>query len=138
MLATPTRLMALSVILAVPLLFAACARQTPVVPQQTSDMQEKTAVASNGVSNLSEQAPCTDQMKDVLAKADQVDGTSDKTVSKCAACNLAMNGVHDHALKVGEYTLLFCSDDCKQTYATNLEKAVLGTKLPIPNQSATP
>ena len=56
-------------------------------------------------------------MKDILAKADQVNGTADKIVTKCARCNLAMDGTKEHALKVGEYTLLFCSEDCKQTFA---------------------
>ncbi len=41
-----------------------------------------------------------------------------------------MDGTKEHALKVGEYTLLFCSEDCKQTFAKNLQKSVLNIKLP--------
>jgi hypothetical protein len=72
----------------------------------------------------------TSQMSDVLAKADKVDGTEDKTVSKCASCNLGMDGSKEHALKVGEFTLLFCGDDCKQEFSKDLEKSVVAIKIP--------
>ncbi len=72
----------------------------------------------------------TTQMTDVLLKADKVDGTEDKTVSKCASCDLGMDGSKEHALKVGEFTLLFCSDDCKQEFSKDLEKSVVAIKIP--------
>ena len=85
--------------------------------------------------DASKQAGITDQMKDILAKADLVDGTADKVITKCAACELAMDGDKEHSLKVGEYTLLFCSEECKERFAKDVEKSVLGIKLP---KTATP
>jgi hypothetical protein len=124
-------LLALGVIVAAIVISAACTQQAPVAPEPIRVVREKAA-------DTSKQANVSDRMRDVLAKADQVDGTADKIVVKCAACDLAMDGAKEHALKVGEYTLLFCSDDCKQTFAKDLEKSVLSIKLPVPNQTTAP
>ena len=134
--ANTTRLFAPSALLAATLFSAACTPRAPVAPEQAPVAREQAPVAPEKAPETSNQAEVTEQMKDVLAKADQVDGTADKIVSKCAACDLAMDGVTEDALKVGQYTLLFCSDDCKQAYAKDLEKSVLAIKLPEPK--ATP
>ena len=121
--ANTAHLLAPSIILAAILISAGCARQTPVTQGQPPAAREKAPDASK-------QADITGQMKDILAKADKVDGTADKIVTKCAACDLAMDGAKEHAFKVGEYTLLFCSEDCKQAFAKDLEKSVLSIKIP--------
>lgn len=65
-----------------------------------------------------------------LAKADLVDGTADKIVSKCPACALKMDGKPEHALQVAGYTLYFCCADCKQGYEKDPTKAILALKIP--------
>jgi hypothetical protein len=66
----------------------------------------------------------------ILAKADAVDGTEDKVVSRCAGCSLGMSGSEQHALKVGEYEMHFCSDGCKSGFSEDTEKAVMAMKIP--------
>lgn len=66
----------------------------------------------------------------ILAKADAYDGTTDKVVSKCAACGLGMGGSEEHALATHGYTMHFCSSDCKGKFETDTEKAVLAMKIP--------
>jgi len=128
--ANATHLLASSVILSAGLILGACNGQAPVAPGQAPVAPEKAPVAPEKAPDTPKQAVVTGPMKDILAKADQVDGKADKIVAKCASCDLGMEGAKEHALKAGEYTLLFCSDDCKQTYAKDLEKSVLAIKLP--------
>ncbi len=66
----------------------------------------------------------------ILAKADAYDGTTDKVVSKCAACGLGMGGSEEHALATHGYTMHFCSPDCKGKFETDTDKAVLAMKIP--------
>ena len=63
-----------------------------------------------------------------LAKADEADGASDKVVSKCLMCALAMDGSADIASKVGDYTLHLCSDKCKEAVDADPEKALASMK----------
>ncbi len=66
----------------------------------------------------------------ILAKADAYDGTTDKVVSMCAACNLGMDGSQEHALATHGYTIHFCSPGCKGKFETDTDKAVLAMKIP--------
>lgn len=66
----------------------------------------------------------------VLAMADLADGDEDHVVSKCASCNLAMDGKAENALKVGEYEMYFCSDTCSRRFRENTEAAVLSIPQP--------
>jgi YHS domain-containing protein len=65
-----------------------------------------------------------------LAEADEVDGTVDKVVSKCAACALGMDGKAEHALKVSGYTMHFCSAKCKEGFEKDTTKSILALKVP--------
>ena len=65
-----------------------------------------------------------------LAKADGADGKTDKVVSKCVTCALAMDGKADHAATVGDYKVHLCSDDCKKKFDTDPDKALLALKVP--------
>jgi hypothetical protein len=65
-----------------------------------------------------------------LAAADLVDGEADHVVTRCAACNLGMQGSADHAVQIGEYELHFCSEGCAKPFAENPEQAVMAMKLP--------
>jgi hypothetical protein len=66
----------------------------------------------------------------VLVRADKVDGTQDKVISKCPACALSMDGSPDHTLKAEGYTLHFCSADCKDAFASDMTKSILEMKFP--------
>lgn len=65
----------------------------------------------------------------ILVKADALDGTTDKIVSKCAGCGLSMDGDPAHAAKVGEFTLHLCSVECKADFEKDATKAVLALKV---------
>jgi len=65
-----------------------------------------------------------------LAKADLLDGEADKIVTRCASCALKMDGSSDHALKVLDYTLYFCTERCAKSFAEDTTKAVLAMKIP--------
>lgn len=80
----------------------------------------------------------TPAMAEVLAKADALDGQSDKVVSLCASCALGMDGSEEHSLRVGEYTMYFCSGDCKQEYSKDISQSILGMQLPTAEKSGNP
>ncbi len=65
-----------------------------------------------------------------LAKADAVDGKTDKVVAKCAACSLGMDGSAEHELAVKDYKMHFCSADCKKSFEADPEKSVMAMKIP--------
>jgi len=62
----------------------------------------------------------------ILAKADLADGTEDHVVTKCASCDLAMDGKAENAVQVGEYEMHFCSDTCSRRFKENTEASILG------------
>ena len=65
-----------------------------------------------------------------LVHADKFDGKTDKVVSKCASCELGMDGKSEHALEVSGYTLNFCSEDCKTGFEKDTTNAILALKIP--------
>ncbi len=65
-----------------------------------------------------------------LAKADAVDGKTDKVISKCAACALSMDGSAEHALTLHEYKMHFCSAGCKTKFEKEGDKAIMSMKMP--------
>jgi len=65
-----------------------------------------------------------------LAKADAVDGTQDMVVSQCSGCKLKMAGSADNVVKVGEYSMQFCSAGCKDHFAEGGEEAILALEIP--------
>ncbi len=86
-------------------------------------VKEHAAGAADAVKEHGEAA-----MVQVLAAADAADGSKDKVVAKCGGCKLGMDGSADHALKVKDYEMHFCSADCKSHFAENTEKAVMALK----------
>ncbi len=66
----------------------------------------------------------------MLAKADAVDGKTDKVVSKCPGCGLAMDGDPAHASTVGDYKVHLCSADCKKAFDGDPSKVVLALEIP--------
>ncbi len=86
---------------------------------QTADVQKNETNPPNKV-----------ELRFVLAKADQVDGTEDHVVSKCPGCALAMDGNEDHSLEVEDYELHFCSDRCRDGFTENTAEAVMALKVP--------
>src|SRR5262245_2993247 len=70
------------------------------------------------------------QIDAILARADQVDGTADRVVSRCPGCQLHMPGSEAHTVQMGTYALHFCSEDCKSRFGKDLEKSVLALAVP--------
>ena len=64
-----------------------------------------------------------------LAKANLLDGKADKIVVGCASCALKMEGSSEHALKVLDYTVYFCTERCAQSFAKDKVKSVLAREL---------
>ena len=78
------------------------------------------------------EAPTVDLAKvtALLAKADALDGTEDKVVTKCAACMLSMDGKPEHKLTAHEYTMHFCAQGCADRFGQNLDQSILAMKIP--------
>ncbi len=77
--------------------------------------------------------PVTESIAEVeakLAKADALDGTADKVVTKCASCALGMDGSAEHSVKVLDYTMHFCTEGCAKTFAEDTTKSVLAMSIP--------
>lgn len=62
-----------------------------------------------------------------LAKADALDGAADKTIKKCYACSLGMDGKAEFASAVGEYRAYFCKEGCKKAFDKDPAAMVLAT-----------
>ena len=76
-------------------------------------------------------APAADPaVEAILAKADLVDGTADHIVSKCAGCNLGMDGDSAHGMKTNGYKLHFCSADCKDAFTKDTDASILALVVP--------
>ncbi len=99
----------------------ACTQQE-AGPSVGADKTDETIAQTNPVSKV--------ELRFVLAKADQVDGTEDHVVSKCPGCALAMDGKEDHALEVEDYELHFCSDRCRDGFTENTAEAVMALTVP--------
>ena len=56
-----------------------------------------------------------------LAGADLADGTEDRIITQCPGCGLAMEGTDDHVSQVADYSIHFCSDSCKDSFAEDPE-----------------
>lgn len=64
-----------------------------------------------------------------LAKADAVDGKTDKVVHRCAGCALGMDGTPDHSLQVQDYTMHFCKPACLDAFKPDPAKQILALKI---------
>lgn len=105
---------------------------------QPGDATPAASQPDPSVADVSEEVAATPEMTVVLARADAVDGQSDKVVSKCASCALGMDGSSDHTLHVGEYTMCFCSDHCKQAFSEDIPKSVMAMDLSAADKSEIP
>lgn len=72
----------------------------------------------------------TPEMQAKLVMADQVDGSVDHVVARCAGCRLGMNGVAEHTLQVGDYEMHFCSEGCRARFAANVQESVVSMTAP--------
>lgn len=65
-----------------------------------------------------------------LAKADALDGTTDKIVAKCSGCALRMDGSNEHVTALSGYKLNFCTAKCKKEFSKDTIKSVLAMTIP--------
>lgn len=65
-----------------------------------------------------------------LAKADAIDGSTDKVVTKCGGCALRMDGSDKHAINVSGYTMHFCSAKCKTEFSKDTIQSVMALTIP--------
>jgi YHS domain-containing protein len=95
-------------------LIAGCALVMVVVGCSKSDVYRPTAAATP--------APVDEEAR--LAAADLADGTEDHVVSKCAVCNLSMDGKPEFASTYSGYSFHLCSAHCKETFDHDPAKVV--------------
>lgn len=86
----------------------ACRKDTPAEP--SAELQEKVVAK--------------------LAKADALDGATDKIVAKCLVCALRMDGSPEHEYQHAAYTLNFCSAGCKDRFAEDPDNVILEMNVP--------
>ncbi len=75
-------------------------------------------------------APAAAGEAELLAMADEADGTVDRVIGKCAVCGLAMDGSADHATYYKEYSFHLCSSHCKETFDHDPAAVVARLELP--------
>ena len=63
---------------------------------------------------------------------------TDMVVTLCATCALSMDGTKEHPLAVGEYTMLFCADECKRAFSKDIAQSVLAMKPPASEKPESP
>jgi YHS domain-containing protein len=66
----------------------------------------------------------------ILARADALDGAEDKVVTRCGACNLAMDGNDANTITIEGYTMYFCTPKCKEKFEEGAVKAILAMEFP--------
>ena len=104
-------------------------------PEKKAAETDTAAPADTAASADTEKAAKSDaevqsEVEAKLAKADLLDGKADKIVTRCAGCALKMDGSSEHTLKVKDYTLYFCREECAKTFAEDTTKAVLALEIP--------
>jgi YHS domain-containing protein len=63
-----------------------------------------------------------------LVAADLADGTEDHVVSKCAVCNLSMDGKAELTSAYAGYTFHHCSPHCRETFDHDPAKVLARVK----------
>lgn len=101
-------------------------------PSSDSSSTSSTAAAPDSatVVEAGEAAPLSEEILTALVKADQLDGTEDKKITRCYICGLGMAGADGYSAQIGEYTATFCSEACCQMFQENPEKVILETEIP--------
>jgi YHS domain-containing protein len=96
----------------------------------------KKTVESSDVAVKTEAAALTTEVRAEverkLFKADALDGTTDKVVSKCVICALRMDGSDEHTAELAGYTLHFCSESCKTYFEADPVAKVLAVQIESP------
>jgi hypothetical protein len=108
-------------------MLAGCAEQTTPPAEEAAAEPVPEPVVEEVVPAAFEMTP---ELEAVLAKADLVDGTEDKVVALCPACALGMDGSAEHAANAGDYTLHFCTEQCKDAFSENLTASLMAMALP--------
>jgi len=103
-------------------------------PEAGSATREEPAPAPTRAPAPAEGLVLNAELENRLAAADLVDGTADRTVERCPGCGLAMPGTSEHALAVGDYSLHFCSEGCKERFSQDLEGSLMA--LAVPSEDA--
>jgi hypothetical protein len=83
-----------------------------------------------GQSQNRQEAPLDQAALTKLAAADELDGSKDHLISKCAGCALAMDGSPNHTVKLAESTLQFCSAFCRDEFAKDPVGKLAGLVVP--------
>ena len=105
-------------------------------PEAGSATREEPAAAPAPAHGPAEELVLTAALESKLAAADLVDGTADRTVERCPGCGLAMAGSSEHAVAVGDYSLHFCSEGCKEHFSKDLGGSLMALAVPAEDASS--
>lgn len=94
--------------------------------ERPSDTPAKTSDQKSAAVDLASDAEIVAK----LAKADALDGTSDRMIMRCAGCRLRMDGSAEHQLKVAGFKMRFCSEACKTGFAENTAEKIRNLEIP--------
>ena len=96
----------------------------------SKEKEAKSPAPADTAKPVTAEAEPTAGVEAMLAKADLVDGKADKIVTKCAGCNLKMDGSSEHTLQASGYTLYFCGEKCAAEFSKDLTKSILAMMIP--------
>jgi YHS domain-containing protein len=90
-----------------------CKKEEPAAPAPVSE--------SKAIETEVEAPPASDpvdmaEVSAILAKADAVDGATDKVIGRCLMCALRMDGSAEIETEYEGYTLRFCNQVCLDTF----------------------
>ena len=82
------------------------------------------SMSGAGTTPVSHKVEVAADLNPRLAAADASDGTEDRIISKCYSCQLAMKGKEEIATQVNDYTVHFCSENCRTMFEGEAAKMI--------------
>lgn len=120
----------LTIMLLATALLIGCGKQEEKKPAKPVTQDNTEGAEHAEPERLEIDADVRGEVESKLAEADKLDGTSDKVVHRCASCELGMDGKSEYALEVMDYTLHFCTEHCKKSFAKDVTQSLLDLKIP--------
>lgn len=102
-----------------------CEKSEPAPSAEKKESAAAEAPKAPEAAPAAKPAASHDELHAILAKADAADGKEDHVVSKCAGCGLGMDGKAEFAATAHDYTIYFCSAECKEHGTEDMDKTIM-------------